>query len=36
MVVLQVHRVLGVGGLPVVCVDHDVVQDIGDEPEDEH
>jgi len=28
--------VLGVGGLPVVRVDHEVVYEGGDEPEDEH
>jgi hypothetical protein len=36
VVVLQVRGVLGVGGLPVVRVDHEVVHDGGDEPEDEH
>ena len=36
VVVLQVRGVLGVGGLPVVRVDQDVVYDGGDEPEDEH
>ena len=36
VIMLQVHRVLGVDGLSVICVDHEVVHDRGHEPEDEH